>query len=228
MELEKARQYQSVAYQSVAAPAPTVGRRDLITPNPKLKLLDQVREVMRLKHYSIRTETSYCEWIRRYVKFHNMQSRADLQPGEEKRELFLSDLAGPGQVAASTQNQAFSALLFLYREVLHYELGRVNALRAGGQWFEEPAGLSVRREGSQDLREGGKGPARSILRRIQPFCSRLFPRSSPAGTAWAPVCNLSLVPPSPRPTHTVAPLQSLQRCDGVCRERPRRGTRQPR
>jgi integron integrase len=107
-----------------------IGRRDLITPNPKLGLLDQVREVMRLKHYSIRTEAAYCDWIRRYVKFHGMQSREDLQPAEEKMELFLSDLAGPGRVAASTQNQAFSALLFLYREVLHYELGRVNALRA--------------------------------------------------------------------------------------------------
>jgi hypothetical protein len=111
-------------------PVPLVGRRDLITPNPKLKLLDQVREVLRLKHYSIRTETSYCEWIRRYIKFHGMKSREDLQPAEEKMELFLSDLAGPGRVAASTQNQAFSALLFLYREVLHHELGRVNALRA--------------------------------------------------------------------------------------------------
>ena len=125
MELEKPRQY-----QMAGGPAPMVGRRDLITPNPKLHLLDQVREIMRLKHYSIRTETSYCDWIRRYVKFHKMRSRADLQPAEEKMELFLSDLAGPGHVAASTQNQAFSALLFLYREVLHHELGRVNALRA--------------------------------------------------------------------------------------------------
>lgn len=51
---------------------------DLITPNPKLKLLDQVREVMRLKHYSIRTERCYCDWIRRYIKFHGMRSREDL------------------------------------------------------------------------------------------------------------------------------------------------------
>jgi hypothetical protein len=52
-----------------------VGGRELITPNPKLKLLDQVREVMRLKHYAIRTERSYCDWIRRYIKFHQMRSR---------------------------------------------------------------------------------------------------------------------------------------------------------
>jgi hypothetical protein len=61
-----------------------VGRRDLITPNPKLKLLDQVREVMRLKHYSIRTEKAYCDWIRRYVKFHGMQSREELEGAGRK------------------------------------------------------------------------------------------------------------------------------------------------
>ena len=88
-------------------PAPVVGGRELITPNPKLKLLDQVREVMRLKHYSIRTERAYCDWIRRYIKFHGMRSREELLPAEEKMELFLSDLAGPGQVAVSTQNQVW-------------------------------------------------------------------------------------------------------------------------
>ena len=50
----------------------------LITPNPKLRVLDQVREVMRLKHYAIRTERSYCDWIKRYVGFHRMNSRAEL------------------------------------------------------------------------------------------------------------------------------------------------------
>ena len=54
--------------KSIGLPVHMVGRRSLITPNPKLKLLDQVRELMRLKHYSIRTETAYCDWIRRYVK----------------------------------------------------------------------------------------------------------------------------------------------------------------
>ena len=62
---------------------------DLIVPNPKLKLLDQVREVMRLKHYSIRTERCYCDWIRRYIHFHRMRSRDDLQGAEPKIELFL-------------------------------------------------------------------------------------------------------------------------------------------
>ena len=57
-----------------------------IIPNPKLKLLDQVREVMRLKHYAIRTERSYVDWIRRYVEFHNMRARSDLDAGETKIE----------------------------------------------------------------------------------------------------------------------------------------------
>jgi len=65
---------------------PLVGRRDLITPNPKLKLLEQVREVLRLKHYSVRTEAAYCDWIRRYIKFHRMRSREELLPVEEKME----------------------------------------------------------------------------------------------------------------------------------------------
>jgi site-specific recombinase XerD len=103
---------------------------EAVIPNPKLKLLDQVREVMRLRHYSIRTERCYCDWIKRYIRFHKMQSRADLQAGEAKIELFLSHLAVKGHVAVSTQNQAFNALLFLYHQVLHEQLGNINAVRA--------------------------------------------------------------------------------------------------
>ena len=99
-------------------------------PNPKLKLMDQVREVARLKHYSIRTERSYVDCIRRYIKFHRLRSREELFPSEGKIELFLSDLAVNGEVAASTQNQAFNALLFLYREVLHQPFKEVRAIRA--------------------------------------------------------------------------------------------------
>jgi len=113
-------------------------KRELITPNPKLKLIEQLREILRLKHYSIRTEQSYCDWVKRYIRFHNMQSRQELNPAEEKIELFLSDIAVNGNVSASTQNQAFNALLFLYREVLHQELNHINALRA-----QRPARLPV-------------------------------------------------------------------------------------
>src|SRR5208282_3192075 len=102
-----------------------------VIPNPKLKLLDQVREVMRLKHYSLRTERCYCDWIRRYIHFHKMRLREELaQEPKAKMELFLSDLAVNGQVAAATQNQAFNALLFLYREVLGVAIEGVSAVRA--------------------------------------------------------------------------------------------------
>jgi site-specific recombinase XerD len=104
---------------------------EAVIPNPKLKLLDQVREVMRLRHYSIRTERCYCDWVRRFIKFHQMQSRGELlEESEAKIERFLSHLAVQGNVAASTQNQAFNGLLFLSREVLHYQLGNIEAVRA--------------------------------------------------------------------------------------------------
>jgi len=89
-------QYISTAAPGVAGAAPV--SLELIVPNPKLKLLDQVREVMRLRHYSIRTEQCYCDWIRRYVKFHGMRSREDLSCGTGKVESFLSDLAVKGNV----------------------------------------------------------------------------------------------------------------------------------
>ncbi|MGC8713600.1 MAG: integron integrase [Leptodesmis sp.] len=92
-------------------------------------LLDVVRETLRLKHYSYRTEVSYINWIKRYLIFHNRQHPREL--GNAEIEAFLSHLAVDEQVAASTQNQALSALLFLYRDVLKLELDiQVNAIRA--------------------------------------------------------------------------------------------------
>jgi integrase len=87
----------------------------------KPKLLDQVRDVMRRKHYSIRAEQSYIDWIRRFILFHG--KRHPLEMGEQEVTVFLTHLARDGGVAASTQNQALSALLFLYKEVLRQELG---------------------------------------------------------------------------------------------------------
>ena len=90
-------------------------------PQPhKPKLLDQVRHSIRFKHYSLRTERVYVDWIRRFILFHGKR-HPDQMGAEEIRE-FLTHLAAKGRVAASTQNQAFSALLFLYREVLKQEL----------------------------------------------------------------------------------------------------------
>jgi integron integrase len=84
------------------------------------KLLDKVRELSRLKHYSPKTEESYVNWIRRYVRFHNLKHPREM--GTAEVEQFLSHLAVQEKVAASTQNQALSALLFLYREVLESPL----------------------------------------------------------------------------------------------------------
>jgi len=95
------------------------------------KLLDQVREVLRTGHYALQTERTYCDWIVRYVRFHGMKSRNDLEGGEAKIEAFLTHLAVTCDVAASTQNQAMNALVFLYKKVLKQELTeRISAIRA--------------------------------------------------------------------------------------------------
>lgn len=90
------------------------------TQMPEPKLLDQVRGKIRLKHYSIRTEQAYLDWIKRFVLHFGKRHPRDL--GAAEVEQFLTYLAVHGKVAASTQNQAKSALLFLYKEVLALEL----------------------------------------------------------------------------------------------------------
>lgn len=84
------------------------------------KLLDQARDTIRLRHYSIRTEESYIGWMKRYILFHNKRHPA--QMGEPEVTAFLSHLAVDRQVSSSTQNQALAALLFLYKEVLKQPL----------------------------------------------------------------------------------------------------------
>ncbi len=96
-------------------------------PTP-LKLLDRVRQAIRLKRYSYRTEQTYVNWIVRYILFHNKRHPREM--GVTEVEAFLSHLAVVDNVAASTQNQALSALLFLYKFVLEQELTSVDALRA--------------------------------------------------------------------------------------------------
>jgi hypothetical protein len=96
--------------------------------NPQPKLLDEVRQVLRLHHYSIHTKRSSVEWIVRFVRFHGMRSREDLFPAEPKIESFLTDLAVNRHVAAATQNQAMNALVFLYKRVLSHAMeGSINA-----------------------------------------------------------------------------------------------------
>src|SRR5712691_9403898 len=100
------------------------------TRSQQPKLLDDVRQVLRLHHYSIHTERASVEWIRRFACFHGLRSRADLFPAEPKIEAFLTDLAVHGNVAAATQNQAMHALVFLYKRVLHHAMEGINAMRA--------------------------------------------------------------------------------------------------
>ncbi|HWP48583.1 MAG TPA: phage integrase N-terminal SAM-like domain-containing protein [Candidatus Limnocylindrales bacterium] len=87
-----------------------------------------MRDALRLKHYSIRTENAYVDWIRRYILFYNKRHPNEM--GSTEVEAFLTHLAVKENVAASTQNQALSALLFLYREVLKKDLGVIYALHA--------------------------------------------------------------------------------------------------
>lgn len=84
------------------------------------KLLDQVRAKIRLNHYSLRTEDAYADWVKRFILFHGKRHPRDM--GAAEVEQFLTYLAVERKVSASTQNQAKSALLFLYREVLGIEL----------------------------------------------------------------------------------------------------------
>ncbi len=85
------------------------------TPSP-VRLLDQVRARIRVKHYALRTEKVYVDWVRRFIRFHRRRHPRDM--GAAEVEAFLSHLAVDRQVSASTQNQAKAALLFLYKEVL--------------------------------------------------------------------------------------------------------------
>jgi integron integrase len=104
---------------------------------PKRKLLDRVRDVTRLKHYSLRTERTYCDWIERFIRFHGMRHPAEMAEPEVGE--FLTDLARVGNVSASTQNQALSALLFLYKEVLRQEIGWLKQVERA----KKPARLPV-------------------------------------------------------------------------------------
>ena len=93
------------------------------------KLLDQVRELIRVRHYSIRTEDAYVRWIKEYIFFH--KKRHPVEMGEREVSDFLSHLAVNRKVAASTQTQALSVILFLYRDVLKQPLEWMNDIERG-------------------------------------------------------------------------------------------------
>ncbi len=120
-------------------------------PTPP-RLLDQVRAKLRLKHYSIRTEQTYLDWIKRFILFHVKKHPAAMAAPEV--EAFLTHLAVDRKVSASTQNQAMSAILFLYKEVLGHELEWLqNVERA-----KRPARMPVVLTGNE---------ARAILARLE-------------------------------------------------------------
>src|SRR2546430_7265626 len=94
----------------------------------KKKLLEQVTDIARFRHLSLRTEQAYRNWIKRYIFFHDKRHPRELDA--EAVRSFLTHLAVHGRVSASTQNQAFNALLFLYRHVLKMELNIEGVERA--------------------------------------------------------------------------------------------------
>lgn len=104
------------------------------------RLLDRVRAEVRVRHYSRRTEDAYVHWIRRFIVFHGRRHPREL--GAPEITAFLAWLAVEQHVAASTQNQALSGLLFLYREVLRQEVGAVELLPRARMPLKVPVVLS--------------------------------------------------------------------------------------
>ncbi len=146
-------------------------------PQRKKKLLDRVRDAIRTKHYSIRTEEAYVSWIRRFILFHDKRHPRDMDTDEV--EGFLTHLAVEKQVSASTQNQALSALLFLYDVVLKKELDRpVASVRA-----KKPKRLPtvLTREEVQQLFAAMSGTYQLIAKLL--YGSSLFGISSGAVTS---------------------------------------------
>lgn len=115
-------------------------------PSQQPRLLDRLRDKIRLKHYSIRTEHAYVDWARRFILFHGKRHPADLGAGEV--ETFLTHLAVAGRVSASTQNQAKSALLFLHKEVLGSELPWLKNVENAKRPQRLPVVLSTEEVGS--------------------------------------------------------------------------------
>lgn len=122
------------------------------------RLMDQVRDTLRLHHYSLRTERSYSQWIRRYIFFHNKRHPRDM--GETEISEFLTFLAVKKHVSASTQNQALSALLFLYKKVLNIELEWMDNIVRARRPKRLPVVLS--RENTHRLLQHMKGTHRLL------------------------------------------------------------------
>src|SRR3990167_4792218 len=109
--------------RSITTSPDSVSKRpaDTLKTGHKQKLLDRLREALRARHYSRRTEQTYCHWVKRFIFFHKVRHPAEM--AEPEINAFLTHLAVKEKVSASTQNQALSALLFLYRHVIGREVG---------------------------------------------------------------------------------------------------------
>jgi integron integrase len=105
------------------------------------KLLDRVRAAVRVRHYSRRTEEAYVTWIRRFIVFHGKRHPSEM--GGDEIDRYLTDLAVNRKVSASTQNQALSALLFLYRQVLHVDPGTIDHVPHAHSPMHVPVVLSI-------------------------------------------------------------------------------------
>src|SRR6266498_246676 len=122
--METANIYRLNRDRPAASPAAPTAKP---TSSPqKPKLLDQVRQAIRTRHYSYMTEKAYVGWIKRFIFFHHKRHPAEM--GENEIGRFLSSLATDSHVSASTQNQALNALLFLYREILNKDIGYLNGI----------------------------------------------------------------------------------------------------
>lgn len=130
------------------------------------KLIDQLRSAIRLRNYSPRTEEAYWHWIKKFILFHNKRHPNDM--GEPEITAFLSHLAVDRKVTASTQNQALSALLFLYKEILKHPLEWMDNIQRAKKPSRLPL-VFAKEEAQSILRnlEGTKLLMASLLFRVQ-------------------------------------------------------------
>jgi integrase len=133
---------------------------DSVTRAPKL--FDQIRERLRLKHYSLRTEQAYVHWAKRYIFFHGKRHPGEL--GKPEIEAFLTSLAVDRHVSASTLTQALSALLFLYKEVLNLDFPELMEVTRAKRSIRLPTVLN--REEVRALLDGVDDPVRGLIVRL--------------------------------------------------------------
>jgi site-specific recombinase XerD len=112
----------------------------VLPKNPSPRLLDQARAVIRAKHYSLRTEEAYLRWMKRFIRFHDKRHPRDM--GVQEVQQFLTYLAVEGGVAASTQSQALSAILFPYQQVLRQDIGWIEEVVRAKQPHRVPVVLT--------------------------------------------------------------------------------------